>query len=79
MEGFDLPLVQSVASAVSVPIIACGGAGSTDDFVRIVRQGRASAVAAGSIFHFRRTTPNMVKEALRGAGVPVRASYLSGT
>lgn len=79
MEGFDLKLVESVTTAVSVPVIACGGAGSTDDFVHVVRHGRASAVAAGSIFHFRRTTPNMVKEALRLAGVPVRASYVRGT
>lgn len=79
MEGFDLQLVQSVTAATSVPVIACGGAGSLDDFVHVVRQGRASAVAAGSIFHFRRTTPNMVKEALRNAGVPVRASYVRGT
>lgn len=79
MSGFDLQLVQSVTSAVSVPVIACGGAGSTNDFVQVIRQGRASAVAAGSIFHFRRTTPNMVKEAMRIAGVPVRASYLRGT
>lgn len=79
MEGFDLPLVHAVAAAVSVPIIACGGAGVPEDFVRVVKQGRASAVAAGSIFHFRRTTPNMVKEAMRNAGIAVRASYVPGT
>lgn len=79
MEGYDIPLIHSVANAVSIPVIACGGAGSVEDFVRAVHLGHASAVAAGSIFHFRRTTPNMVKEALAQAGIPVRASYVPGT
>jgi len=52
-EGFDLRLVNLVSQAVSVPVIACGGARSTDDFGRAVREGGASACAAGSMFVYQ--------------------------
>jgi cyclase len=52
-KGYDLPLVESVASCVSVPIIASGGAGSLDHVVEVIRKGGASAAAAGSIFVFQ--------------------------
>ena len=51
--GYDLALLQIVSSRVSVPVIACGGAGSVDDFAAAVRDGGASAVAAGSLFVFK--------------------------
>jgi cyclase len=51
-EGYDLKLIDKVARAVSVPVIACGGAGRTEDFVSAVGAG-ASAVAAGSLFVFQ--------------------------
>jgi cyclase len=51
-EGYDLKLIDKVAQAVSVPVIACGGAGRTEDFVSAVGAG-ASAVAAGSLFVFQ--------------------------
>jgi cyclase len=51
-EGYDVKLISNVAQAVSVPVIACGGAGNTDDFVAAVTAG-ASAVAAGSLFVFQ--------------------------
>ena len=50
--GYDIALVRSVAQAVSVPVIACGGAGSLADFGIAVNEGQASAVAAGSMFVF---------------------------
>lgn len=50
--GYDLKLLQKVSSAVSVPVVACGGASGLDDFVAAVEQGGASAVAAGSLFVF---------------------------
>lgn len=50
--GYDTALVRSVAQAVSVPVIACGGAGSLVDFGIAVNEGQASAVAAGSMFVF---------------------------
>ena len=52
MSGYDIDLVASVAAAVSVPVIACGGAGSVDDLRRVLVDGHASAVAAGSLFVF---------------------------
>ena len=50
MTGFDLDLIKSVSESVSIPTIACGGAGSLDDFSDAINLGRASAVAAGSYF-----------------------------
>jgi cyclase len=52
MSGYDVDLVRQVTSAVPIPVIACGGAGSNDDFVSAVRDGGAAAVAAGSLFVF---------------------------
>ena len=51
--GYDLDLVRSVTSAVSVPVIACGGASATTDLFRVVREAGASAAAAGSLFVFQ--------------------------
>ncbi len=52
MAGYDLELVRAVASAVRIPVIACGGAGRLDDLRAAVQEGGASAVAAGSLFVF---------------------------
>jgi cyclase len=52
MEGYDLELIKNVSAAIRIPIIACGGAGSLNDFSLAVKQGGASAVAAGSFFVF---------------------------
>jgi cyclase len=52
MGGYDLDLTRKVSEAVTVPVIACGGAGRTEDLGRAVREGGASAAAAGSIFVF---------------------------
>ena len=53
MKGYDLDLIKQVAHAVTVPVVACGGASSVADFVQAVRTGGASAVAAGSFFVFQ--------------------------
>ncbi|MEN6327033.1 MAG: AglZ/HisF2 family acetamidino modification protein [Syntrophomonas sp.] len=53
MKGYDIELMQRVSSAVSIPVIACGGAGSINDFTQVVLNGGASAVAAGSLFVFK--------------------------
>jgi len=50
--GYDIPLIRSIADGVSVPVVALGGAGSSDDFKAAVTDGHASAVAAGSMFVF---------------------------
>ena len=53
MKGYDVELIKKISSAVSVPVIACGGAARVDDFVQAVKVGGASAVAAGSMFVFQ--------------------------
>jgi cyclase len=50
MNGYDIPLIEQVSRAVSVPVIACGGAGTLEDFYKAFKFGNASAVAAGSRF-----------------------------
>lgn len=52
-EGFDIELVQQVADAVKIPVIACGGAGKLEDIGRVVKEGHVSAVTAGSLFVFQ--------------------------
>ena len=72
MEGYDLELIEAVAGAVTIPVIASGGCGGYEDMVHAIRRGGASAVAAASIFHFTEQTPLEAKEHLRRAGLPVR-------
>ena len=55
--GYDLELVQTVSSRVSIPVIACGGASNKDDFVKVIKDGGANAVAAASVFHYYYATP----------------------
>ena len=69
--GFDLPLIEAVRAAVSVPVIASGGAGRAADFPPAIQAG-ADAVLAASIFHFGDVTIPEVKAALAEAGLPVR-------
>jgi imidazole glycerol-phosphate synthase subunit HisF len=52
MAGYDLELTRRVSSAVSIPVIACGGAGKPEDFASAISLGKASAAAAGSLFVF---------------------------
>ncbi len=52
MKGYDVELIQQIADSVKIPVIACGGAGALKDFSEAIEDGRASAVAAGSIFVF---------------------------
>ncbi len=53
-EGFDIELIKSVAEAVNIPVVACGGASELNDFTKAINEGGASAVAAGSFFVFQR-------------------------
>jgi imidazole glycerol-phosphate synthase subunit HisF len=69
--GFDLEMLRAVREEVGVPLIASGGAGRAEDFPPAVAAG-ADAVLAASIFHFGEVSIGKVKEALRGAGVPIR-------
>jgi cyclase len=70
--GYDLALLSAVTSAVGVPVIASGGAGTTDHLVDAVEQGGADAVLAASIFHFGDITIGEAKAAMARAGLPVR-------
>jgi cyclase len=70
--GFDCQLVRTVAEAVSIPVIASGGAGSARDFVEVFREGRADAALAASIFHFGIENIAELKRELHDAGIPVR-------
>jgi len=70
-DGFDLELVRAVRAAVSIPVIASGGAGRVEHFAPAVEAG-ADAVLAASVFHFGTLRVAEVKQALDGAGHPVR-------
>jgi imidazole glycerol-phosphate synthase subunit HisF len=71
-DGYDLELTRAVADAVSVPVIASGGAGELDHLVEAIEAGRADAVLCASIFHYGRHTVAEAKERMEKAGIPVR-------
>lgn len=71
-KGYDIELTKRVAEAVSVPVIASGGAGSLEDLCEICKKGKASAVLAASIFHFGTYSIQEAKRYLSRKGVKVR-------
>ena len=70
--GYDIELLRAVTGAVSVPVIASGGAGSAAHMVEAATQGGADAVLAASIFHFGEVSIGEVKQAMIAAGLPAR-------
>jgi imidazole glycerol-phosphate synthase subunit HisF len=70
--GFDCPLTAAVSAAVSIPVIASGGAGTLDHFVEVFTAGRADAALAASIFHYAETSVKGLKRHLLSHGIPVR-------
>lgn len=78
MQGYDLSLIEQVAHAVNLPVIASGGAGNYEHMRQAICDAGASAVAAASMFHFTEQTPAGAKQALAAAGIPVRANYSGG-
>ena len=71
--GYDLELTRTISSAVQVPVIASGGAGTPEHFAEVLGdQGGADAALAASLFHFGELTVPQVKRYLQGKGVPVR-------
>jgi cyclase len=70
--GFDCELMRAVTDAVSIPVIASGGAGSARDFVEVFRDGYADAALAASIFHFGIESIAQLKRELHDSGLPVR-------
>jgi imidazole glycerol-phosphate synthase subunit HisF len=71
-DGYDIALTRAVSEAVSIPIIASGGAGRLEHFYEALTAGGASAVLAASLFHFGEFTIGEVKNYLRGRGVLMR-------
>ena len=71
-DGYDIALTRAVSEAVNVPVIASGGAGEMEHFYEVLTAGKADAVLAASVFHYRKFTVRQVKEYLKSRGVEVR-------
>lgn len=71
-DGYDIELTRAVADAVTIPVIASGGAGKLEDFLQVLTEGAASAALAASLFHFRELSVAQVKAYLAQHGLPVR-------
>ncbi len=72
MKGYDLDLIRTVTTNVHIPVIASGGAGNYEHMLHALEVGKASAVAAASIFQFTEQTPVEAKRFLAGKGIAVR-------
>lgn len=70
--GYDLELTRAIAEAVSIPVIASGGAGTLEHFYEALTEGKADATLAASLFHFKELEVKEVKQYLREKGVSVR-------
>ena len=70
--GYDIPLTRAVAQAVSIPVIASGGAGTREHFYDALTEGKADAVLVASLFHYKELEIRELKEYLAGRGVSVR-------
>ncbi len=70
--GYDIELTRTIAEAVDIPVIASGGVGNIEHMYEGLTAGKADAVLAASIFHFREISIRQVKEELTRRGVPVR-------
>ena len=73
--GFDIALTSRIAQAVNIPVIASGGAGGAGHLVEAIRDGKADAVLAASIFHFGECTIDEVKADMEVAGLPIRPTH----
>jgi len=71
-QGYDIALTKAISEAVSIPVIASGGAGKLEHFYEAVTEGKADAVLAASLFHFGELTIARVKDYLESKGIPVR-------
>ena len=74
LAGYDLVLTRTVAEAVTVPVIASGGAGRLEHFARVLTEGRADAALAASLFHDRVLSIGEVKAYLAAQNIPVRTT-----
>jgi cyclase len=72
LKGYDLGMLRAISEAVTVPVVASGGAGGPEHMAAALTEGKADAVLAASIFHFGTYSIRQVKEYLAAAGIPVR-------
>ncbi|MBI5724314.1 MAG: imidazole glycerol phosphate synthase subunit HisF [Planctomycetes bacterium] len=75
LEGYDIEITAAVASAVNIPVIASGGAGSPRHIYDVLTAGKADAALAASIFHYGTYTIGQTKQYLADRGVPVRIAH----
>lgn len=71
-DGYDLQVTRAVSEAVSIPVVASGGAGKPEHLAAAILEGKADAALAASIFHFGEFTIKQTKEVMAARGVPVR-------
>ena len=71
-DGYDLPITSAVSEAVSIPVVASGGAGSPQHLADAITKGKASAALAASIFHFGQYSIAETKQVMKDAGISVR-------
>jgi cyclase len=71
-DGFDIEITQAVAEAVSIPVVASGGAGCPEHLADAIQHGKADAALAASIFHFGEFTIEQTKQVMADRGIPVR-------
>ncbi|MEW6593974.1 MAG: imidazole glycerol phosphate synthase cyclase subunit [Thermodesulfobacteriota bacterium] len=74
-QGFDLPLIKAVSTAVHIPVIASGGMGTPEHLLQAVQEGKADAVAMADILHYSRKGLDEIRAAAAAAGIPVRHPY----
>lgn len=70
--GFDLPMLQAICGAVSIPVVASGGAGSIDDFIKLFKNVDADAGLGASVFHYKQFSIHELKEELKKNNIEVR-------
>ncbi len=73
--GYDIELTAAVADAVTIPVIASGGAGTLDSLADVLERGKADAVLAASIFHYSEYSIRQVKDYLARQGIPIRLVF----
>lgn len=71
-EGYDIKLTRTISEALSIPVIASGGCGSSEHIYEVLTKGKADAALAASIFHYREISVKEVKKFLKDKGVPIR-------
>ena len=70
--GYDIEMTKAVCDAVSIPVIASGGAGRLDDFAAVFEETGCDAALAASLFHYGELTIDEVKDDMRAKGIPAR-------